>query len=408
VRSTRRLWALPDVRSTDTRRCRSAKGQLNRTIHRHRGEYTKAEGNFFRAVTAFSKQGNRAGLCSVLLQLTEIHRLNGNLQEARSLVEEASRYAVDLGIANLAAQCNLERARLLRLQANPDCAGAIQKLEEALQLVSKGDNPELPGEINFQIAETLVDQHEVTRATQYYKSAEEKFREVLENLPEEFRATYDERWRTRFQGRAGAAAGSAPEGATPARPPEAPAPSALKPAPGGLRSVEECLRRVNQLMAFLQSASSLPQFFGGVLDEIIKAAGAELGLILSLSGRNLTVIAARDASGNRPAQPGKLLCLRWIDRSLRQQQPALLEDVADEPEALKDLEGSGVACQSLAILPFLEPAGKKGAVYLINPTILRGAGSSRFLLIQPFLSLIPMGYLRFASARVALMESSQH
>ena len=40
-------------------------------VLRELGDYTKAEGNLFRALTAFTKQGNRSSLCGILLQIAQ-------------------------------------------------------------------------------------------------------------------------------------------------------------------------------------------------------------------------------------------------------------------------------------------------------------------------------------------------
>jgi serine/threonine protein kinase/tetratricopeptide (TPR) repeat protein len=359
-------------------------------ILREKGDYAKAEGNLFRALTAFSKQGNRAGLCAILLEIAAIHRLNGNLQEACSMVEEAKRYADELGIQPLRASSLLERARLMRADGQSPPA-ALELLEEALSIVAKSDNPEYPGEVKFEIAETLVCMREMSRATQLYKEAEERFAEVLESLPAEFKASYAARLQAKFRNWKGGGSGS-----------QAASPQAAAPVEGKLSSAvagaEECLRRVNQLMIALPVSPSLQQFLGRVLEEVLAASGAEVGMLLSLYGRNLSVVAARERQGGRPAQPGKLLCLRLIERCLRQQQPCLIEDVTRDPNFLKE-EGSTVALRSLLILPFIEPGDKKGAMYLINPALERGS-SSALLLLQPFLNLVPMGYLQFSSARV--------
>ena len=61
------------------------------------------------------------------------------------------------------------------------------------------------------------------------------------------------------------------------------------------------------------------------------------------------------------------------------------------------LEESGVDCQSLAVFPFLEPDGKKGALYLVNSGIFKDKSHSNVLLVQPFLNLIPVSYLHFST-----------
>ncbi|MEM7232069.1 MAG: hypothetical protein AAF517_07845, partial [Planctomycetota bacterium] len=159
---------------------------------------------------------------------------------------------------------------------------------------------------------------------------------------------------------------------------------------------EDSLRMVSELMQALPQAESLSDFFVNLLDKILGATSADLGYILSLSGRSLSVAAGHDHfDEDIRIKPGKVLCLPLIDRALKNQQPVLIDQVYRDPEAAALLESCGFSCQSVGIFPFLAPDGRKGALYLLNPEI---CDSSSVLLIQPFLNLIPVSYLQFQSA----------
>lgn len=359
-----------------------------------RKEFSKAEGNFFRVLTAYSKQGNRAGLCSILLKMAAVHRQNFQLEEARSTVDEATRYAEALGIQTLQARASLEAARLCRLYPEPEYAQGLRLLEQALAVAGRVENPELLGEIHFETAETLVCSREVQQATAHYKAAEERFREVLESLPREFRSTYESWQRSRFPN------WSAESRVIPTPRPESPSirPATAPPEGSEAATPEEALRVVGDLMRALPTASSRDAFLGDLLDGVLAVTGAEIAYILSLCGRSLSVVYARSqlGTGEEP-RPGTLLCLQLIDDVLKRQSPTYIDQLWKDPEAAAHLEESSVDCRTLAVFPFLEPDGKKGALYLINSALPGPDGATSLPVVQPFLNLIPVSYLQFAT-----------
>ncbi|MGH9360657.1 MAG: tetratricopeptide repeat protein, partial [Thermoanaerobaculia bacterium] len=129
---------------------------LQGVILRERRDNAKAEGNLFRALTAYSKQGNRWGLCTVLLEIVEVHRQRRNFSEALSMVEEAHRYALDLDIDYLKALSLLAKARLLRDAGERNAEIPLALLQEAAVFAAKVSNPEVAGRILAETGEVLV------------------------------------------------------------------------------------------------------------------------------------------------------------------------------------------------------------------------------------------------------------
>ncbi|MBN1443050.1 MAG: tetratricopeptide repeat protein [Planctomycetes bacterium] len=369
------------------------------------GDYAKAECNLFRVLTAYSKQGNRAGLCSILLRISAVHRRNMNLEDARTAMGEARRYAADLGIPTLRARVCMEEARICRSSPERDCEGAAAHLSEALGLSAGIENPELLGELNYEMAEALVSMREVTKASQFYKTAEERFREVIENLPQELRATYEIWQKTRF-----------PNWSTGSQSIELPrqesggdhrvAASEIEVELVGTEpedcepvSAEASLRMVSELMEALPASGSLEEFLDALLDRILVATGSSVAYVLSLSGRDVSIEAScHQLEEELAVEPGDLICLQLIDSVLRGQQPLFLPRSSMAPEVVEQLDSSGVSCSSLAIFPFPEPGGKRGALYLVDPRLADDGTGDHLLLIQPFLNLIPVACMHFASA----------
>jgi serine/threonine protein kinase/tetratricopeptide (TPR) repeat protein len=390
---------------------------LRGAILKEQGDYSKAEGFLFRVLTAYSKQGNRAGLCAVLLEISSLYRLAGNRQEARSTVEEARRYCEDLVIQPLKARCLLEQARQVLLGENPDAKGAARSLEQALEIAAKCDHPEIAAEVGFQLAEALVVAREVSQAERYYKQAREQFREMAESLPAELKEPYERRLKERFQAWRGtdappsrpasgssaraAVGGGARSPSGSGRPPESPDTGGGEPArplPSSGASPERVLRVMHELLGVLPKAAGLNPFLSQVVEAVIGVCGADVGFLLSLSGKNLAVKVALENGGARPSLPGKFLSLPLIHRALKQGQPVLLSR-ADSKSSSRDL-ALLAECHShtVAILPFLEPNGQRGALYLVNSRLTSTDANAWLLSLQPIVNLVPMAYLQFQSA----------
>jgi tetratricopeptide (TPR) repeat protein len=265
-------------------------------------DYAKAEGNFFRALTAFSKQGNRWGLCTVLLHICELHRLRGRIKEARAMLAEARRYADELDIHNLRVQCFVEDARLIRDESSEGQVpqeSALRVLEQALGICEKCDNAELTGEVNYEIGETMVRLRRLREAPQFYRAAEEKFREVLENLPEAFRQSYSERQKSRFRdwkAPTTSAKSSDMEKLSAAR-------ADGSTESSGMITAEDSLRRVNQLMMLLCERGPLKSFLDLLIEDVLAVFRAEGAFLLAHTRRRLERRNGKVPARRQPARP---------------------------------------------------------------------------------------------------------
>jgi tetratricopeptide (TPR) repeat protein len=362
---------------------------------REQGDYTKAEGNLFRVLTAFSKQGNRWGLCTTLLDIAGLHRLQGNLNESRSMLDEAKRYAEELDIHHLKARCLLEEARLIREGSN-GTERAVRLVEDAIGIAEKCEHPEFSGELHIELGETFVRLRRLRDASQQYKIAEEKFREVLDNLPDEFREAYSSRLRAKF--RDWKTAGDAPRDAGDARKPAEAAAKTGSSAAGSASDsrsglvAEESLRRVNDLMLAFSTGATLKEFLDRALEHILHVLRGDMAFILMVRGQNLTVELGRTNDGKAAGDPESLLSIDLIEKVLSQKKPLFLADLADNPAVAQQLEADRIPAASLAIVPFLIGPGRQGVLYVVNPHFQKGGRADCMWLLQPFLNLIPIGY----------------
>lgn len=368
------------------------------------GDCAKAEGNFFRALTSFSKQANRWGLCTVLIPFAALHRRAGNFKEAMTMIAEARQHAVDLDIPYLQAECLLEEARLRRAQGDDGAEPALRVLEEALRVAERCVQPELLTDVHMEIAETQVRLRLLQEASRSYEHAEEKLREVVDNLPQAFRQSYQARQRLRFPNWKAKASRSevVPAVRTSTEPPpsrsRAEAPAARTP----VARVEDSLQRANNLMVTLMSGLPLREFLGRMLQDIAEILSADAAFSLFIQADSVSIDASRCAPGKDVGDPEGLICLPLLERALQQRQPILLADTADDPDVNGELEAAGISCSSLAIAPFLVDAECRGVLYLVNPQLPGGGGDASLRLITPFLNLAPIAFHQLA--REAIVE----
>jgi serine/threonine protein kinase/tetratricopeptide (TPR) repeat protein len=363
---------------------------------RDQGDLSKAAANFFRGLAVYSKQGHRWGLSTVLLQLAELHRLGSQFSEARAMLMESKRYAEELGIHNLRSLCYTEESRLLRDEGKaPD--EALKLLEKAIVAAEKCENAELSAEVNYEIGETMVRMRRLRDAPRYYKAAEEKYREVYESLPKEFRASYSSRQEVRFRSWRSGSGRTKPAQKSQVSLSDFDEPLVTTEIQFGSDSetaatvtAEESLRRVNDLMVLLCAGGSLQDFLKRFLDEMIGVLRAEAAFLLQVDGENVSVEFSRAQSGKTPGEPEKTLCLSLIEKVLAEERPILLGDLADDPEVETAIEEQGLSLTSLAVVPLSVGSGQASVLYALNPQLPRGGGDAGLKLLQPFVNLIPL------------------
>jgi tetratricopeptide (TPR) repeat protein len=378
---------------------------------REEGQYAKAESNLFRALTAFTKQGNRWGLCIVLLELAALQRLVGNHAEARGSLEEAAGYADDLDIRHLRVSCLLEDARLLReTDDGEDLAVAIAQLGTAAALADRCGHAELQGEVAYETGETLVRLRQLREAKEHYALSESKYREVLDNLPSEFRASYRPHGLELAEGgrillraempRASGAGGAGDRHGDDTRP-EAPAARAAAPEAAPTVAVSRgiaapLLHRLSKLLDSLGKGGLLSVYLRGFFDEILDAARADMVLWLAVSGHEVELKSSRSRPNCRLGEPESLISLGLVERALTDGRPVYKSAPAKDLAIARELGRHVAQVTSLGACPFRAGDDCQGLLYLVNvqapaeppPPGDEALGALWFL--QPFASLLPL------------------
>ena len=338
------------------------------SILRERKDYAKAEGNLFRALTAFSKQGNRWGLCTVLLELVEVHRHRRNFPEARALAEESLRYATDLDIDYLRALSLLARARILRDSGEKDLKKPLEILTESLAATSKVENPEIAGEILNETAEVMVRLRRLEDAREHFRAAEEKYRAVQDRLPKEFRPSYQEKHKDKFR-----------KSNSMVLTKDAPAPAKGAPSSGPSAAgsqPRDPLRLVSALTEFLKTLPPLKEFLARLVGSLADAAGAKAGFIFECRGDRLYPVAETNGGGADTLMPGRIQ-LSSIQEALNRKSPSLTDGIG--------------------VFPYSTPRGAEGVVYLEGPE----DRPEKLFIYQSFLNLLPLAFMILPEGAVA-------
>ncbi len=343
------------------------------SILRERGEGAKAEGNLFRALTAYSKQGNRWGLCTVLLEIVEVHRQRRNYSEAMSMAEEAHRYSCDLDIDYLRGLSLLAKARLLRDTSQRELDKPLSVLAEAISVTAKVENPEIPGQIHYETAEVLVRARRLRDAQERYRLAGENFRVVMDRLPKEFRASYKEKHKEKLSAHEDVPlAAEVPSPAT-----EKAAPADLAPpAPAGPPASGDLLRRMGELTKSLGAQPPLGAFLVQLLTDLVQVTQARTGFILERRGDNLHLLASADPEGRPVREISRYITLFTVEQALNAQTP--------------------VINNTETVFPFLAAKNLHGVVYLEKPGL--PADAAGLPVYQTFLNLVPLAFMTLAAA----------
>jgi tetratricopeptide (TPR) repeat protein len=344
-------------------------------IRREQADYSRAESYLFRALTAYSKQGNRWGLCTTILEIVAIHRLRGSYVEAETMVEEAERYSTSLDINLLKSRCLFERGRVLR-DSGGSTAQVLETFQEALTMIRNLEVPELQSEILRETGDLLVRERRLEDAKQHYSKAEDRLRAILERLPDELQEFYREKHRGHFQLQDSAvfidkSTAPASTGTDRSANVQRPAPilEQLPPRSGTSTATEsgtstvECM---NDLMRILKNAATLEGFLQVVLKRALEVSRARSAFVLAVQGDQVHIRAALHSERSKTRDPQQLLALRLIEKVLQSRSALVIPDMARD-RLLGELGGLlKQGARSLIIQPY-QGLHEEGVLYFVDP-----------------------------------------
>ncbi len=373
---------------------------LHGKIKREQRDYSRAESHLFRALTAFSKQGNRWGLCTVLLEIVTIHRLRGNSQEAASMAEEAMRYAVEMDIDLLRSRCMLAKSRVQRDSSEVEPQKLIEQYERVLSDSSKLENPELRAEILREIGDLLVKDRKLEEAKKHYKKAEELLREVLERLPEDLQEVYKEKHRRYFQldNSVLLTRESSPhpseesdngEGTKILKKSQAEKAQPKANPSQNPRNEIEALECVNDLMRQLNESVDLQEFLEFLLSRVLEISRARYAMVLSRRDSQLYIRRSQKEGGAKVEKPGDLIVLKLALKAFQTQRPLTITDLIRDPNIgmLGGLIKAGH--RSLLMLPY-KSLQEEGMLYLVDPAPRHTQLADDLTFYTFFTNLLPM------------------
>ena len=148
-------------------------------------------------------------------------------------------------------------------------------------------------------------------------------------------------------------------------------------------------------MIHLRSETSLLGFLEQFLDAVLAVTQGDTALWLLVDGQNLSVEGVRAREGESPRDAEDLLSLEVIERALGSGS-IYLADTADDPETAALLESRNLRFVSLAVAVTRISASQQGVLYVTEPHLPKHQGNQGLLLLQPFLSLVPLAYQQLA------------
>lgn len=368
-------------------------------IKREQSDFSRAESHLFRALTSYSKQGNRWGLCTTLLEIVAIHRLKGSHVEALTMVDEAERYALSLDITLLKCRCVFERSRVLR-DSGGVTGECLDMFQEALVLVRNLEVPELQAEIQREIGDLLVRERRLEEAKQQYSKAEDRLREILERLPGQLQEFYREKHRDHFQLEGSVVIldkSEKPEGDN-SRAEKSSAPVPIleelpRVSPKKKRTAAgDAVDCMNELLRILKNSSSLEGFLKVVLRRVLDLSRARSAFVLARQGDQLHIRGSLYSDRSRCRDPQQLLALGLIEKVLKSQESVVVQDMIRDP-LIGDLGGLiKQGARSLIVLPY-EGVCENGVLYFVDPVPTSGVLKDDMPFYDFLANLLPLAIL---------------
>ncbi len=323
---------------------------LQGLILQGKGEYTKAEGSLFRALTALAKQGNRWDLCNLLLKMAELHVKTGKYDDAERMEQDAERLSEDLAINHLRILCALQRGRLLRVRDR--AAEALEALKVGLGLLTGEVNPEVAGELFYELAETLLVLRKLEEAEQYFGKATEKAKDVLQRVPAELQQAYRAKRSAWMQG-------APPPSEAPAAPPP--------PKEPEIQEEAQRLELVTRLTAELASGLAPEECLFHALAVMTAYLRAQNGFLLRVEGEDeVRILLACDKDGKRVSQPSALIAGELIGDVLGG-EPIFCANTVDDVRTNEYESVFERNLRSVVVTPLRAGGAVAGMLYIANP-----------------------------------------
>ncbi len=371
---------------------------LRGRLHKNQDQLSKAEGDLFRALGVFARQGSRLNVAECLLEVAEIHALRGDYDQALNLIQEAIGNAVALNVAVLEARARLLGVRIEREAGTADPDELLNKLRMVGRILEGTKNVELLAAVELEYAEIHVQGRNLEEARASYRAAEDLLREIVDRLPHKYRESY--LLLHHVSGGTGGDKVAVRETA-----------SEIEPNPkedgerGGTRVVrspnsdeprvvpplERELLRVATLLQDLGQGANVRSMLPKVINCMIQGTGSEIGCLLLRRGDEVRILGAFGRRGQPVKNIGDLVCLEALELAWDTNEAILAPRVVDDPR----IAGHEVLYRNditaLAVLPMRLDSSHRAAVYLTNSDPLQlvaPVGGPILLAYQNLVSLI--------------------
>lgn len=346
------------------------RGRLNKELD----QLSKAEGDLFRALGVFARQGSRLNVAECLLEIAEIHSVRGDYEQALNLIQEAIGNAVALNVAGLEARARLLGVRIEREAGAAEPAELLDKLKLIGRILEGTSNTELLAAVQLEYAEIHVQGRNLDEARSCYRAAEDHLREIVERLPHRYRENY---LSLHHVSGGGAVDGMVAVREVASEPEmhgeltsEHPKTQVVRKTDEGTRWLppqERKLLRIATLLQDLGGEGNVRTLLPKVLNCMIQDTGSESGCLLMRKGDEVRVLGAFTKRGEPIKSPADIICLEALELAWDSSEPILAPRVVDDPRIGKYEALYRSSVTSLAVLPMRIDSNQKAAVYLTNP-----------------------------------------
>ncbi len=375
---------------------------LRGRLRKNQGQLSKAEGDLFRALGVFARQGSRLNVAECLLEVAEIHSMRGDYDQALSLIQEAIENAIALNISNLEARARILAVRVEREAGIADAKALFDRLEQVGKLLEGVKSVELLAALELEHAEIHVQQRQLEEARTAFRKAEGYLREVVDRLPHKFRNSYLALHKV--TGGDSSSGVSVREVGSDAKSPSrvledgaktqvvrrSKSPEVHDERQHEIDAQNRELLRIAGLLQELGQGTNVHNMIPKLLNCMIQGTGADLGALLVRRGDEVRVLGAFGRRGDPIRGAGEQLCLDVLGLAWDSNQSILAKRVVDDPRISEFEELYKNDVVSLAALPFKIDAAHRAAIYLVNPVpeqLQAPAGGPVLLAYQNLISL---------------------
>jgi len=342
-------------------------------------DWTRAERALRGAAEAYAKNGERPREATALLDLGDTKFAREQYDEAFKLASRAQIIADEIKAADLQVRSLTLKANIHRFLKGGNADKVEEHFTKALEAAQNLSDVKILFDLYYSLAKVHHGRRELVEAANYYGKAEAILKRIVENLPADLAARYqDERARRTFredlQRLRKEAAGRAPVAEARER---AFAAVDTRDRPAGLSDYRDVLDRILRIHLAVHRLD----FHDRILAEAVELAGADRGLILRVEKREYRPVAFL-GFGKTPEQHPEVAAASQIaEEAIRRSRSILVAGGEDGPPG-RYAHLSALAGRTLMAVPLSTEERIFGGIYIDRPESAGAFGVREEMLVD--------------------------